>query len=181
VSPEISIGVVVRDWDAIARDYAAGVLAVPEICALYGVSKVALYNRAQADDWVLRRAAGVRARSRTKADLAQRLLRALDLKMTQFEKRMMESAASGNAADGERDARTLNTLVQLHDKLTAAQASGKRSASQKAGGRASNSADDPPPTKFASMDTSVRDAQDAEQLRNELAERLGKLREQLGA
>jgi len=114
-------------------------------------------------------------------DLLQRLLAALDYKMTAFENRMAQGDGAANAAEGERDARTLNTMVRLFEKLKSLQDQGDCAAGKGGRSRATAANTTGPATKFASMDTAVRDAQDAEQLRNELAERLGKLREQLGA
>jgi hypothetical protein len=81
---------------------------------------------------------------------------------------MAESAASATAADSERDARTLNTLVRLFEKLKGL------GLSEAAGRRAQ-------PAKSAPADdSSVKDAHDADALRGELARRLEKLRGQLG-
>jgi DNA primase large subunit len=127
---------------------------------------VALYHRAKIDGWRMRRP----HRRRSRADLAKRLLGALELKMTRFENRMAESAASANAADSERDARTLNTLVRLFEKLKGL------GLGEAATRRARPAKSAPAPAD----DSSVKDAHDADALRGELARRLEKLRGQLG-
>jgi hypothetical protein len=155
-----------RDWEAVAQDYAAGALSVDAICAAHSLTPATLYRRAKIDGWPLRRP----GRRRSRADLAKRLLGALELKMTRFENRMAESAASATAADSERDARTLNTLVRLFEKLKGlglGEAATRRARSAKSA---------PAPAD----DSSVKDAHDADALRGELARRLEKLRGQLG-
>lgn len=76
--------------------------------------------------------------------------------MTAFENRLAEGDAS--AADSERDARTLNTLVRLFDKL--------KSLDEKAVRRS--------PVATAAT-PAAKDAIDADRLRCELAQRLAKL------
>ncbi len=49
--------------------------------------------------------------------MPNRLLRALDLKMTELENCMTANADAPSAADCERNVRTLNTLVGLFEKL----------------------------------------------------------------
>jgi hypothetical protein len=165
-----------RDWDAIAHDYAASALTVPDICALHNVSRADLYNRANLDGWIKRSAARRAAIATTVhrlppsrpvkggAALARRMLTALDHKMTEFETRMTAQAAAGSsattAADSERDARTLNTLVRLFDKL---KGFGAKASASKAGSR-----------------TAGKDSHDADRFRNDLARRLENLRDTIG-
>lgn len=155
-----------RGWAAIARDYAAGALTVAEICTLHNVSASALYRRAAQEGWKMRRETGTASSGRTQgAGLADRLLIALDQKMTEFENRMTQGGGA-TAADSERDARTLNTLVRLFDKLkgfgTKGEADGKAAASLPHAATAAG-----------------KDAHDADRLRHDLAQRLEKLREGL--
>jgi hypothetical protein len=160
-----------RDWAAIAHDYAATALTVSEICALRSITHTALYNRARRDGWI-KRSAALRAAShrptrarpdKGKADLARRLLTALDHKMTEFETRMTQAkaAAPATAADSERDARTLGTLVRLFDKLKGFGA--KAAAGAKPGSW-----------------TAGKDTHDADRFRNDLARRLESLRDSIG-
>ena len=87
--------------------------------------------------------------------MPNRLLRALDMKMTQLENRMAANAEPASAADFERNVRTLNTLVGLFEKL-------KKQAE-------TDAAD----TKNADGEKSA--LQDADELRRQLAERLKRL------
>ncbi|MEJ2125358.1 MAG: hypothetical protein P8Y47_11290 [Alphaproteobacteria bacterium] len=181
-----------RDWDAIARDYAAGALTITEICTLHSVSPSALYSRANKLRWKKRNgrdapkratnASGKRApkaaakssackrRAKQPPDLTQRLLTALDQKMTEFETRMAEGAPL-SAADSERDARTLNTLVRLFDKL---KTFGEKTAgAEKSASLTASAANQPSP--------SGTDAHDADRLRHELAQRLERLGRELNS
>jgi hypothetical protein len=100
----------------------------------------------------------------SKAALVRRMLTALDRKMTAFETRMtLAGTVPATAADSERDARTLNTLVRLFDKLkgfrTKAATSAGAAAKSRAGGK---------------------DIHDADRFRNDLARRLERLRDSIG-
>jgi hypothetical protein len=163
------------DWDAIAHDYAESDLTVSEICALYSISCSVLYDRAELDGWIKRSAARRAARDRRPSpppggakatDLARRMLTALDHKMTEFETRMTQATAGAapiTAADSERDARTLNTLVRLFDKLKGFGAKAPSSARAAAASR-----------------TGGKDIHDADRYRNDLARRLERLRDGIG-
>lgn len=161
-----------RDWDAIAHDYAASALTVQEISALHSVRLSVLYDRAKRDGWIMRSPASAR-RSLSppcpngEVALQRRLMTALDRKMTEFETRMTQAATGAapmTAADGERDTRTLNTLVRLFDKLKgfgakpAASGKGAVAAGRRAG----------------------KDLHDADRFRNDLARRLESLRDSIG-
>ena len=161
------------DWDAIAHAYAAKVLTVKALSALHGVRLSDLYNHAKRDHWLMRRPATARPRPpssprrpKGEAALLRRLMTALDRKMTDFETRMTLAAADSaptTAADSERDARTLNTLVRLFDKLKGFGAKAAASAGVKAGSR-----------------TDGKDIHDADRFRNDLARRLERLRDGIG-
>ena len=151
-------------WEAIARDYAANVLTIKDICALHSINPTTLHRRALKEGWINRAVmTDSPARRRTRErDLGQRLLDMLDRKMTQIENRATATSAEGaapTAADAERDARTLNTLVRLFDKLTTLR--------QKTEAAAKTAA----PTANAE-----RGDDDADRLRNALAQRLERLR-----
>ncbi|MGF1621790.1 MAG: hypothetical protein ACFCUR_14385 [Rhodomicrobiaceae bacterium] len=156
-------------WDAIEQDYGANELTVDEICAAHGVTRAQLYHRARICGWQLRRSNSLAARHRVETEFTNRLTTALDLKMTQFEKRIAEA---GSAADNERDARTLNTLVRLFEKL---QRLG--SPATKAGVRVKTLARSPHAgaitgragaTAASSADTTSKDAHDADRLRGQI-------------
>lgn len=145
-----------------------------EICAVHGISPPALYYQIKRNGWPLRRPLTPPPRKKRSsrggrksgnATMARRLLTALDQKMTEFENRIAEPTTS---ADSERDARTLNTLVRLFDKLTAL--GDKRSAARKNAASA----------KASANSTAGKDAHDADRLRLDLARRLEKLRGGIG-
>lgn len=162
------------DWAVVEREYAAMELTTQEICLQHGITQSALYHRVRINGWPLRQPDKLRRpktpsakcahRNPGEAAMARRLLTALDRKMTEFENRIAEP---GNAADSERDARTLGTLVRLFDKLTAL--GDKRSMARKnaASAKAANS-------------SAGKDAHDADRLRLDLARRLEKLRGGIG-
>ncbi len=155
-----------RDWAVIAHDYASGALTVAEICTLHGVSASMLYRRAAQEGWQMRHKPASATRGREDGNrMAARLLFALDQKMTEFENRMAQGGVA-TAADSERDARTLNTLVRLFEKLKGFGGKGETDAK----------------TAAAPAHTSTsagEHAHDADRLRNDLAQRLEKLREGL--
>jgi hypothetical protein len=161
------------DWAAIAHDYAESTLTVPELCALHSVSSSGLYHRANLDGWTKRSAARRAAAAHRpppprhpqgEADLARRLLTALDHKMRAFETRMTQAAAAPiTAADSERDARTLNTLVRLFDKLKGFGAKAVAGAGAPAANRPAG-----------------KDIYDADSFRHDLARRLERLRDGIG-
>lgn len=145
------------DWEAIAQDYRKRVLFVDELCVLHGISQKRLYRRINEEGWPRRRAPNKFSPSRVKsstASMPNRLLRALDMKMTELEKRMAATAEPLSAADCERNVRTLNTLVGLFEKLK------KQAVDDETGERKSASAD---------VDRG------ADELRRQLAERLHRL------
>lgn len=146
------------DWQAIAQDYGERVLSVMEICILHDISHKRLYERINDEGWPRRRRPNKFSASRAQAstaDMPNRLLRALDMKMTELENRMATNAEPASAADFERNVRTLNTLVGLFEKL-------KKQAE-------TDAAD----TKNADGEKSA--LQDADELRRQLAERLKRL------
>jgi len=175
------------DWAVIARDYAASALTVSEICALHGIHRNILYRHVRSESWEKRafrkhccNSLSVAADAPTPdqsmiaankpltsrpikrpRNLARRLLTALDKKMTEFENRLAEGGPF-SAADSERDARTLNTLARLFDKLKDV---GRKTRSTKA-------------ATLTSSDSNATGTQthDADRLRHDLAQRLEKLR-----
>jgi hypothetical protein len=154
-----------RDWASIARDYAARALTVEQIAALYDVSLRAIYHRARRDGWPRRIAKpGNATRHRVpRADFGQRLINALDRRIADLETR--RDAPAGSVADAEREARTLNTLVRLYEKLRAAGYILGPAARKSAHMAASSSAA-----------PAAKDTDDPDGLRRELARRLETLR-----
>jgi hypothetical protein len=173
-----------RDWASVARDYAARALTVEQITALYAISTCALYYRASREGWSKRRPPSGPPRGRVRrADFGQRLTNALERRIADFEARHAHRLDSGvpSAADAERDARTLNTLVRLYDKLRAAGHALSPATSEggpapargdtlRAGAASSAGAD------CATAAPAAKDIDDPDGLRRELARRLEKLR-----
>jgi len=160
-------------WAAVKADYAGGALTVAQICAHYGITSKALYRQAKKEGWPLRGAANTaasrsapkqsaRRRSRnSRKALIARLYRALEHKMTEFESRLSDGAQT--ATESERDARTLNTMVRLFERLSALEEKAAAEES-KSGGEGGDDV-----------------AADARALREDLARRLERLRAGRGA
>lgn len=107
-----------HDWEAIAQDYANRQLTVTVICEMHGLRRDQLYSRIRREGWVPRSEAfGAAKRGRKRQpSLSRRFLLALESRLAEYERRLGDT---GSAADAERDARTLNILVKLHETLKA--------------------------------------------------------------
>ncbi|MEP3524510.1 MAG: hypothetical protein ABJN24_03705 [Hyphomicrobiales bacterium] len=110
------------DWQKVREDYEAKLKTVKDICAAHGINSVALYKRAQDENWVLRN--GMRPKrfkdhnqlengSNRKA-LIDRLYKAFDCQMREFETHL---ALAGDEGVNEKDARTLGSLARTLEKL----------------------------------------------------------------
>lgn len=151
-------------WAAVAADYVADKLTVPQICARHGVSRAALYRQVRKGGWPRRlrlrsarsgaRGAGGKPDNSRRALIA-RLYQVLERTMTEFEARLAVSAQTGT--DHERDARTLNTMVRLLERLSALEEKGGEG-------------------KAAARDDGGAVTADAPALREDLARRLERLR-----
>lgn len=151
-------------WVAVAADYADGTLTVAQICARHEITQKALYAQASKQGWPRRNPR--RRADGSRRTLIARLYRALEHKMSEFEARLADGAQT--AADSERDARTLNTMVRLFERLCALEE--KAAAAGAQGG--AKSADGKPDDDIA---------RDARALRGDLARRLDRLRAGRGA
>jgi ATP-dependent exoDNAse (exonuclease V) alpha subunit len=159
-------------WADIASAYALGVLSVRQICAQHSISSTALYRRAAREGWPkrLHKATARRQQERPaapsarndKANLIARLYRALERKMSEFEDKQSEGAAS--AAESERNARTLNTMVRLFERLQAMEEKALEPAGKVRRGDGTRASPE------------ALSAADADRLRDELARRLERLR-----
>jgi predicted DNA-binding transcriptional regulator AlpA len=149
------------DWQAVAHDYSARILSVREICVLHDINLKQLYERIADEAWPRRRRlkrVAVRRVLASGANMPHRLLRALDMKMTELETYMATNTETSSPADFERNVRTLNTLAGLFEKLK------KQAYLDQAGEQ-----------KGSGVDIGSAGSRDADTLRRELAERLQRL------
>lgn len=160
------------DWAAVKHDFTYSGWSLDRIGDAHGTTAQTIRKYAREGDWVrevptvpLRRGPTPKppgAPKPTAADirnrkLIARLLAALDKGLTQLEARMTanEGAAPVSATEAERNARHLSGLTQLYQKLAALEAEVRRTGRE------------------ASQETEANE--DAEQLRRDLALRLGRL------
>lgn len=103
------------DWDAVRRDYVAGLLEVEEIAARHGLTKNQIdYYRAKAC-WPKRRPGANRPAG---LDIIRRMIRLIDVQVTALEEAMAK-AGSMNATE----VRTLEIMTKTIDRLIAMDAS----------------------------------------------------------
>jgi hypothetical protein len=162
------------DWVGIEREYIYGDKSLNRIAALYGSSSGGIRYRAKRDGWVrlfgttpltpgpaarLPRAPRPNADQLRQRRLARRLFKVIDAKLQEIETRMNKAdanAAPPSAADTERDVRSVSSLIGLFDKVVELD-----EAARKAG--------------KGSETSTVRSEADADRLRRDLAERLGRI------
>jgi len=157
------------NWAAVKREYLESDLTLRQIAAKHGITTTSILNRREAGDWPKRsetRVHGARfgqnvapPAAPTKVELAERLMKTIDRKLKQMEKRMTKGDGSdASPAESERDARALANLTRALDQASEMIA-GERG-SEGAGG----------------LETTNDDkAGDALRLRRELAERIARL------
>ena len=177
------------DWDAVRQDFLHSGLSQLRIATMHGTTDTTLRRHIRADGWVRivpvvpgateplaprslgtpghgtqnddkldapRRTAAVPAGTRRKRMVA-RLFAVLDAKIAEHEARMSdtdENRAPLSAAEAERDARSLTALAQLYAKLV--------------------ELDEPNGTPEDKQD--VKDSDDTDRLRRDLASRLARLK-----
>jgi hypothetical protein len=154
------------DLDVLARDYTGDELSVEAICLAHGISMGRLYDHVAAQGWPMRQIRRRAVKVPRPRDLTNRMAIALDQKMAEFEARLTVSRRDATAADSERDARTLSTLLRLFERL---------SKLQDRGAAPSKTAASPP-----SRAAQIKDTDAPDPLRGELARRLARLRGQIG-
>lgn len=161
-----------HDWDAIKRDYERSADPVRVLCARHRVSRSSLYYRVLNDGWKLRKPAVALAK-RTQKWLASargllidRLQKVLERQLERIERQLAQPMDGQSAADRERDARASATLMRVLERLCEL---------------ARAEASPPDRRRTRNNDTvsgcdAEEPADDARQLRRELAERLARLR-----
>jgi hypothetical protein len=157
-------------WRKIKRRFEAGGESFAALAREFCVSARSISSRARSEGWcradVMERKPQARAVAATvrrprdggaaKAPLAERLYRAIDLKLTRWEERMT-SGAETSAAESEREARELASMIRSYEAVADLTGPKKRRGDEHEGSAAS-------------------DAQgDAERRRAEIAERLERL------
>ncbi len=146
------------DWDLIAALYADHSLPLREIARRCGVHKGTISKRAFREGWPARG-----SRRRTPPQRAEytvliaRMFRAIDRQMLEMEQRLETDPQQRNAAERERDARTLTTLTRTLEKLRDLQDKAARSRAETGAG------DD------------GKEARDTEEMRAELERRFTRL------
>lgn len=146
------------DWAGARAAYCAGDGSVSQIVARFGVTRRTLYKRIREENWP-RRSKWTPARQEP---LGERLRVVVERQLALLEQRLVASAPAGggDAAQRERDARTVSALVRIYEKLLALQGPDE-------GGPAARDTD--------RIDHGFRDI---DERRNALAQRLADLSEQ---
>jgi hypothetical protein len=161
-----------RDWEPVRDDFLYSGMAQRRIAWKYGMTEDTLRKRRRAEGWERvvpvqplpkRRPPEPRAgepptpTEKRRARMVRRLFAVLDAKIAELEARMTGDDRAQNAADAERDARSLTALARLYAKLVEMdEGSG--------GGGATGS------------QANMKDGDDADRLRRDLADRLARLR-----
>jgi hypothetical protein len=156
------------DWAAVWHDYVHGDMSLDRIAWKHRTTDATLRKRAKAGGWVRLvgttplprgRRAGPRgaeppsAEEKRRARMVKRLFAVLDAKITALEARMNQGDDGvQSAADAERDARSLTALARLYAKLVEMDEAG-----------------------LAGSQDQMKDGDDADRLRRDLADRLGRL------
>ena len=104
------------DWDAVAAAYTEGALTLKQIGEQFGVTAGAISQRAKREGWPARKRVSVRQR-KPGAAFEWRLARALDRQIAELEDRWSDEDMLGDAANAEKEARTLNVLIRTAEKL----------------------------------------------------------------
>ncbi len=149
------------DWVLIEDLYRNSDQMITEIASLCGVSAPSISRRASNEGWPPRgrRRSGIAPRPAT---IKERLLIAMEKKLSQIEERLDEAAPS-SLADSERETRELGSLARNLERLGAVETA-------KTGSR---------PERTVTEQAKGED--DAERWRLELAQRIARLKEQLRA
>ena len=118
------------DWERIREAYCNATLPVRDICVRFRVSRTALYDRIKAEDWPRRKNGKYLQQAQSfvektlednegehPARLVPRLFQALERQLIASEQSPAASATDAGAAEQERHARTLASLVRTLEKL----------------------------------------------------------------
>ncbi len=150
-------------WDQIRIAYETSRETIAQLGRRFDVSVGAIQYRSRKEGWLPRRIPKDAAISGQQHFLIRRLYRTIDQKLAQMEVRMANDEDELSVADHERETRALGQLIRNFEKVSGLETEQSGGTSKKPGG------------KSDSDRTAVPN--DPERLRNELAERILRLRE----
>jgi hypothetical protein len=149
-------------WDDVRLAYENSPETIAAIAERFGISRRSLSYQAKVKGWRQRRPKSPQPEG-SQDVMVRRLYRTIDLKLAQLEARMAQQDDDLTVSDHERETRALGQLIRNFEKVTGLESGGRETRPQRAGGKAegAESADDIDPVR----------------LREELAERILRLRE----
>ncbi|MGI9422767.1 MAG: hypothetical protein ACR2PA_06210 [Hyphomicrobiaceae bacterium] len=151
------------DWNAVRVAYESEQETIRSVADRFDVAVHAINYRAKKHNWRRRRRKRDTGDTNPQRVLVQRLYRTIDRKLAQLETRMQNDNDDLTIADHERETRALGQLIRNFEKVSGLEADQIDKAKDARGANSEDEAD------AASIDP--------ERLRNELAERILRLRE----
>ncbi len=135
------------DWAALREAYCRNDCTVAELCARFGVTRSRLYHRARTQAWPKRVPAQVgsaksgapRGRGglfflETTISPGERLRLIIEHQLIALQRNLSAPTRGGNTARRERDARIMNLLVRIYEKLLVLSAREQQTLSRRNGG-----------------------------------------------
>ena len=110
------------DWAAVRRAYVNDGVAVREICRIHAIQAQTLYRRARQEGWPRRRPSEGDGSEDASLRLLARLRRIAEDQIAEVEARRATRAGATPSGEPERDARILNELVKLIERIAAIEA-----------------------------------------------------------
>ena len=150
-------------WEQIRVAYETSRETVAQLAKRFAVSPGAIQYRSRKEGWLPRRVRKGTARPGRQDVLLCRLYRTIDQKLAQMEERMSHEDDDLSIADHERQTRALGQLIRNFEKVAGLETEQSGGTDQPTGGKSERDA--------------AELAIDPEHLRNELAERILRLRE----
>ncbi|MEM6496113.1 MAG: hypothetical protein AAF709_05235, partial [Pseudomonadota bacterium] len=150
-------------WDQIRVAYETSRETIAQMAKRFAVSPGAIQYRSRKEGWLPRRVARGSARPGRQDVLLCRLYRTIDQKLAQLEERMSHEEDDLSIADHERQTRALGQLIRNFEKVAGLETEQTAGTGQATGGKSERDA--------------AELAVDPKHLRNELAERILRLRE----
>ena len=150
-------------WDQVRIAYETSRETIAQLAWRFGVSTGAIQYRSRKEGWLPRRILQREAGSGQQHFLIRRLYRTIDQKLAQLEERMSNDEDNLSIADHERETRALGQLIRNFEKVSGLETEQSGGDGTKPGGKSDSDISGP--------------VNDPERLRNELAERILRLRE----